>query len=440
MALSFATLHQAFGSRWLGRTESKSSAAAHPTVPAAQPSRPRRIVLYSHDTQGLGHMRRNLMIAKALLKCEPQPAILMIGGAREMGKLVFPPGIDCLTLPALGKRSDGEYHPRWLPVSLRRLIAVRTSTIRSAIEAFEPDVLIVDKVPLGAFNELEPSLKWLRQRDGARCILGLREVLDDPHTAQREWQQSNSDSAVRTYYDAIWVYGDQKVYDPVLEYGFGPHIASKLVYTGYLDRSVGTDEYERDAAHLLDPLAIPAAKRMALCCVGGGQDGYALAAAFAQAELPADMVGVIVTGPFMSTEAQQRLARLAAGSTRLHVLNFVEETAPLLRRADMVICMGGYNTVCEVLAFEKRVLIVPRVKPRREQLIRAERLWKLGLVDMLHPQQLTPHALTSWLARPASGHVNIRERIDLNALARLPDLLDTLCAQAPRPMEVRYAA
>jgi predicted glycosyltransferase len=439
MALSLYAVQQAFGRRWFSRTMPEASPASRHAGTAAPPSRPRRIVLYSHDTQGLGHMRRNLMIAKALLKRDPQPAILMIGGAREMGKLRLPPGVDCLTLPALGKRSDGQYHPRWLPVSLRRLIALRAATIQSAIEAFEPDALIVDKVPLGAFNELEPSLAWLRERGTTRCVLGLREVLDDPHTARREWQQSGSDAAIRAYYDAIWVYGDRTVYDPVQEYGFSRDVADKLCYTGYLDRSLGTDEADRDAEHLLETLDLPADRRMALCCVGGGQDGYALAAAFAQAELPADMVGVIVTGPFMSPESQQRLQQIAADSRRLRIVHFVEETAPLLRRADAVVCMGGYNTVCEVLAFEKRALIVPRVKPRREQLIRAERLRDRGVIDLLHPQLLTPRAIADWLAQPSGGHLNIRERIDMNALQRLPDLLDTLCAHAPQPLEVRYA-
>ena len=47
--------------------------------------------------------------------------------------------------------------------------------------------------------------------------------------------------------------------------------------------------------------------------------------------------------------------------------------------------MGGYNTFCEILSFDKPALIVPRSVPRQEQLIRAERAVKLGLVSMLDP-------------------------------------------------------
>src|SRR3546814_18004575 len=52
-------------------------------------------------------------------------------------------------------------------------------------------------------------------------------------------------------------------------------------------------------------------------------------------------------------------------------------------RAIGVVCMGGYNTFCEVLSFDKRALVVPRTEPRMEQHIRAERAQDLGLVRML---------------------------------------------------------
>ncbi len=439
MALSLNAL-QRFGRRWSGRAQPGGTSRVRRNTPGAwQPSFPRRIVLYSHDTQGLGHMRRNLMLAKALLACEPQPAILLIGGAREMGKLVFPPGIDCLTLPALGKCSDGQYRPRWIPISLRRLIALRTQTIASAIAAFDPDVLIVDKVPLGAFKELKPSLQLLRERGKARCILGLREVLDDPATTRREWRDADNDVVIGDYYDSIWVYGDPAVYNPVREYDFSRAVAQKVVFTGYLDRSAGASANDAAGTRLLEQLDVPPNSRLALCLVGGGQDGDAVAAAFAEAKLPADMIGVIVTGPFMSPDAQRRLHENAASNPSLRVLPFIAETAPLLRRAACVVCLGGYNTMCEVLAFEKPALVVPRVKPRREQLIRAERLRDLGLVDLLHPRDLTTEAISDWLCTPTPAPANVRERVDLNCLSRLPELLQALFVATQRPIEADYA-
>ena len=55
----------------------------------------------------------------------------------------------------------------------------------------------------------------------------------------------------------------------------------------------------------------------------------------------------------------------------------------LVAHAQGVIAMGGYNTFCEILSFDKRALIVPRTKPRLEQYIRTARAQELGLVRML---------------------------------------------------------
>jgi predicted glycosyltransferase len=99
------------------------------------------------------------------------------------------------------------------------------------------------------------------------------------------------------------------------------------------------------------------------------------------------------------------------------------DTRLLLERADRVITMGGYNTVCEVLSYDKAALVVPRVQPRQEQLIRVERLRDLGLLDLLHPDNLNPRALTEWLARELPPRPPARARIDLDGLANLPSLL-----------------
>jgi len=110
----------------------------------------------------------------------------------------------------------------------------------------------------------------------------------------------------------------------------------------------------------------------------------------------------------------------------------MREPTRLLRHADHVVAMGGYNTVCEILSFGKPALIVPRVKPRCEQLIRAERLRALGLVDVLHPADLSPAALSAWFARDPAPVPLARGRIDLDGLSRIPRLLRELLGNRPR--------
>ena len=416
----------------------RSRAATSP--PRIRPGRPRRdsrptqapapprVALYSQGMVGFGHIRRNASIAQALRGSALQPAIMMIAEAWQAGALLLPEGVDCVTLPALRREPDGGYNPRFLlDVSDQDLIALRTRVIRSAIEVFDPDVLVVDYLPLGVAGELATTLERLRARGNTRCVLGLREVLYDTETVRRTWADRANMDAIRNFYDAVWVYGDPTVFDPVREYGLGDDVAAKARYTGYLDQRPRLDLVAGQA----DPMvaSLPPGK-LALCLVGGGHDGQALAEAFLQADLPEDMTGVLVTGPLMPGEQRQQVRDDAQQRSRFRVLDFVPEPIALLERADRVIAMGGYNTCCEILSFEKHALIVPRVSPEPEQWIRAERLRELGLVEVLHPDRLDPRALSEWLARDLGPPPSVRDRVDLGGLSRIPSLLATLLGTA----------
>jgi predicted glycosyltransferase len=391
-----------------------------------------RVAMYSHDALGLGHMRRNLAIADVLAHTRSH-AVLLIAGAREVTAFPMPPGVDCVALPALRKRSRGRYAPRSLDLSLESLIDLRARTIQAALESFAPHALIVDKLPLGLGGELEPSLRCLNARRRTRFVLGLRDVLDVPATARREWRLAGSDAVVRELYDAVWIYGDPRVYDPVAEYRFSAAVAVKVRYTGYLNRHDNTTRACPDAAEALRRLQLRP-HRLWLCLVGGGEDGYRLAEAFARVDFPQDISGAIVAGPFMPERDLRDLRRLSEGRERLGLLEFVDEPGGLISLADSVIAMGGYNTICELLSLRKRALVVPRVKTRREQVIRAERMRDLGLLQMLHPDDLSPAALTQWLASGPRLAPRGGDRIDLRGLARIPGLLDEvlLGRTAPR--------
>jgi predicted glycosyltransferase len=386
---------------------------------------------------GLGHVRRNLLIAHALSSSGPDAAVLLIGGTRRATAFPVPPRADLLTLPSLRKNADGSYAARRLPQSLSSLIALRSDVIRAALESFEPNVFIVDNVPRGAVRELDASLAALRKSGKTRIVLGLRDVLDEPLAVEREWQRARNEDVIERYFDAVWVYGDPAVFDPVREYRLSSETARKVRYTGYLDQRARLRHSGRPTAPTLGDLGIDESP-LALCLVGGGQDGAGLAGAFARADLPDGYRGLILTGPFMDPEAQARLGEVVRRSPRMRIVEFVSEPAHIVARAERIVTMGGYNSTCEALSLEKPALIVPRVRPRAEQWIRAERLRSLGLVDVLHPDRLTPEAISSWLSADVTPPANVRGRIDLDGLVRLPSLFEEVLRaplRAIRPPE-----
>jgi predicted glycosyltransferase len=378
---------------------------------------------------GLGHKRRNLLIAQALGSSDLQADILMISGMRDASDVPTPPGVDCLTLPALCKNAQGQYQSRRLGLELEEMIGLRSQLIRTAVKSFQPDVLIVDNVPRGAMRELDPTLEYVRSQPHVRCVLGLRDVLDAPEAVRRDWRRADNCVVLRHYYDAIWIYGDPNLYDLRQEYGLPADIAAKMQPLGYLDQRPRLHYIRPSMRANLDALNLPK-DNLVVCSVGGGQDGAALAQAFAQATFPKGMTGVLVTGPFMPPEVQKMLFEQASKNPQLRIVDYLEEPTLLLAQASRVIAMGGYNTTCEILSFQKPALLVPRIAPRQEQWLRAERLQQRGLVDVLHPDCLSPAALTEWLHQPVAP-TQARPPVNLNGLDNLLAEMQQLLMSQP---------
>lgn len=386
-------------------------------------ARPPRIVLYSHDTLGFGHLRRNLLIAGALRESATRPEILMITGMREAGAFQMPEGVDCVSLPAYAKGSDGVYRPRDLGGDVNMLRDLRAQLIRAAVAAFAPDLMIVDNVPRGALFELDPVLEDIRAQGRTRLALGLRDVIDAPGAVRRQWFRQRNFEAIQDFYSDIWIYGDPTFYNLVEEYGLSSAVAAKASFTGYLDQRV----------RLASPAAGPARDALigddprpyVLCMVGGGRDGAAVCETFARAPLPEGHRGILVTGLQMPPASKARI--LGAGGSDLKVVDFVKEPIALAAGAARVVAMGGYNTICEVLSLGRPSLVVPRVQPRAEQILRAERLAARGVLDFIHPRDLSPAALGEWMASPRPEETS-RAPIDLDGLARVRELAEAVLA------------
>ncbi|MCC4106958.1 glycosyltransferase family protein [Serratia ureilytica] len=351
-----------------------------------------RIAFYSHDTMGLGHIRRNILLASDVLNRLPDTEILLISGVRESGAFHLPKGADSVTLPTYLKTPEGHYRPRSLGSNVDHLVNLRKNIIYAALDAFDPDIAIIDNVPRGAMSELNPSLPMLKKKN-THLILGLRDIIDDPREVQRQWEKLDNTSAIRNYFSSVWVYGDCNFYDLSQAYHFDDDVKQKTSFIGYLDATrrprLPTSADDATSRHHAP---------YALCVVGGGQDGFQLAQTFAQAHFPSGMTGILVTGAMMPKVEYDKLQVMAGKRHHLQVLRFVPEPLELLRRAECVIAMGGYNTITEILSFHKRALIVPRTHPRREQWIRARLLAEKQLVSCLHPQTLTLSAINTWLA------------------------------------------
>jgi predicted glycosyltransferase len=396
-------------------------------APASGCSQDKRTLLYSHDTFGLGHLRRSRTIATALVEADPDCSALIVTGSPIAGRFDFPERVDHARLPGVIKLADGSYTSSSLRMDIDKMVSLRGAIIATVEREFQPDLLIIDKEPWGFRHELAETLRAARDR-GARIVLGIRDVLDDEDALALEWERKGSIDAIERFYDEIWIYGIPQICRPLTGLGLSAQMENQVIYTGYLRRDTG-DWPAEPGSDLPDGAYI-------LVTTGGGGDGAALVDWVLRAyetDPALSPHALIVYGPFMNAPDRQDFdARVEALAGRVSALGFHARLERLLEGATGVVAMGGYNTFCEILSMDKPAIIAPRTQPRREQIIRAAAAEDLGLVRMLSPERdgnsarVMVEAIRALTSQPRPSEVRIP-----GLLSGLPTIAARVTATIP---------
>lgn len=353
------------------------------------------VMMYSHDTIGLGHMRRNTAIAQELVRRVPGISVLMLVGCPA--GMVFEPhhGIDYVKLPSLTKLGRGRWQAGSLRIDAATTRALRAGILDRVMETFAPDVLLVDHEPAGVWDELIAPIRALKTKGRTRVILGLRDILDDPDRVAKCWSDGGIDGVISTLYDDIFIYGNQQFYPSNSAYGLEALRPGHVRYCG----AVTTVQPIRRARWGGPP-------RRVLVSGGGGRDAYPLLdtvlAGFESLAPHRRPELTLIAGPLMDGELSEALA-IRAGQCGAIFRDSVPDLPAFLAATDLFITMGGYNSVTEALVLGCPAVVVPRVGPSGEQRLRAERLQALGLAKVVWRHELTAARMaTALTSRPAA--------------------------------------
>ena len=370
-----------------------------------------RIMMYSHDTIGLGHMRRNSAIASHIVAQNPLASVLMLVGSPTGLFFDLPPGIDYIKLPSLAKVAREVWRPQSLRITSGDVLAMRSGLIERAVDTFKPDVLLVDHEANGVWNELIPALELVRRNNAAtRIILGLRDILDEPAETLRSWNSRGTVETIRRFYDDILVYGEESLFPSRTAYGLDNLVPGHVHSCGYVTNveSVSDRNSTRN----------PSGHKRIVVAGGGGRDAFPLLAAAVEALLAIPLnerpSADIIAGPLMDSDLFGPLGKSSAAAG----INFYRthpNVPQLLASADLFVTMGGYNSVVEAIATGCPTLVVPRVGPSAEQRMRAECLRAKGIVDVLQAHEANASGLGAafrrLLQKPAQKHnqtINLR--------------------------------
>jgi predicted glycosyltransferase len=362
----------------------------------------RRFLFYSHDGLGLGHVRRNLAIANALTEVSADVFVLVLTGAAEAESLAVSTRVSVAKLPG-PHRSDQK-------------------VLAAAVELFRPEVLLVDQHPFGPGGELGPALEIFRA-SGGHAVLGLPDVLDDESGVEREWRGRGLFERIPDYFARVLVYGQPDVLDPVRDGGFPDALARITSFCGYVvSQPVGEHR----------PTLRPYKRRVrVLATTGEGDDGFPVLDAFVRAAEDAGWEATVVAGAHCPQD-RRKLLRADAAAAGVAYRRFVPGLPAEFGSLDVLVCMGGYNTLAEAVASGVPTVCVPRTEPSRDQLVRAQAFAARGLIRLLDRDQLEPARLRHEIETAlAEGRRRAENGLDLGGDRRAAHHLLEVAARRP---------
>ncbi len=354
-----------------------------------------KILLYSKDGIRLGHLRRNVNVAHELSRLMPDTKFLFITDSPIARFFRLPINSSLLKLPTLVKIDEGLYTTSSKRISnLKNISIKRSKAIREVVQQFSPNIFLVEHLPKGALGELTETLAYIRMNSPqTKTILGLRDIIGASETIVSHWRSEDIYSAMKDYYDLIIIYGCKDIYDPVAEYDFPEELRQKTRYSGYvcngfIENPISNTQFN----------SMFSEKRPFNVLVegGGGSDAYFLmdvmldAISYLGSAIPFNTF--MITGPFMPSGKRRDLIRRSEGMPVV-VRHMDKNSLNYLEHSDLVVSMAGYNTVCEILEFGKRSIIIPRSGQGEEQITRSRIFENLGLVSTIPPEKLEPKIL-----------------------------------------------
>jgi len=382
-----------------------------------------KIFFYSHDTFGLGNIRRTLLLSQALADEYPRAAMLVVTGSPMIQAFRIPANLDYIKLPCLDRTDPDCYEPTFLGAQALEVDRIRRAILVKTVTGFRPDLMIVDKRPGGVGGELVDALRALRRRStSTRIVVGMRDILDEPEPARASLRRARDMETISRYYDEVWIYGEHTIFDPVAEYAFCDDVARKTRFCGYLRRPSPPVCARRDGPPRV------------LVTTGGGSDGAPLITTYLEglSMLPRaiPLRTTVIFGPHVDAASRHAILHRFGALPDVEFLDFEPDLAAHYAAADVVVAMAGYNTVCELLSFRRPAVLVPRATPIGEQLLRARLFAARGYFDYIEPHELAPSLLMARVLdavkRPAAVAA-----IDLDGLPRIRERVRCLLAGAP---------
>lgn len=341
-----------------------------------------RLMFYCQHILGIGHLVRSLEIVRGLLN---DFEIYFINGGEVIEGFEVPLGVNIINIPAI--KTDSEFKELHIPDGFKTIDQVlehRRDLLLQIFNQVQPAVLMVELFPFGRrrfSTELVPLMECAKAAD-TKVVCSLRDIVVTKQDRTRH--EEKICRLMNQYFDLLLIHGDREFMPLETSFSRVADLNCEVHYTGYVAQQDSEDQ-----------LVLRAARPLILTSVGGGRFGHELldcvaaASALLEDKIPHQIR--MFTGPFSPDEVYNRLCKVSQHRSNLIVDRFTPHLLQYMRQAELSISMAGYNTTLNVLTTEVRSMLLPFTgNDDQEQKMRSERLEELGIVSVIHPEELNP--------------------------------------------------
>jgi len=342
----------------------------------------RRILVYTHNSIGLGHAVRTLSVITGMRKWRPDLDFLVISGG-SAPQLFLKEGIDIVKLPGIMQEVDkpgAPYAPRYLNTfSVFDLFDFRTRVILDTLDFFNPDVVMVEHTLTGLRGEAIPLVLRKNARRGradefalVHLSRGIYRNAPLLYVSPDQYDDAGDRINVASLYDYIYVLEDRSVCDFNAEYlGGSPELASKIRYLGRITSKTREELPSRQEIRSHWALG---EKSLIVMSLGRHGQVAGLAGKFFEAferlKFFDECQVVMSFDPYLGADTKQTITAHPLAH-KVRFLPFAHSIIELLSIADLAVCRAGYNIVNEMLLTQTKAVVVPEQHPNQEQERRA---------------------------------------------------------------------
>jgi len=359
-----------------------------------------RVMFYCQHVLGMGHLVRSMELVRGLKDFQ----VSFFNGGEVVPGFPLPPSVEIVQLPAL--KADENFTEISSADGSQNVAGIKDARVRCLLDGYErldPDVLIIELFPFGrkqfAF-ELVPLLSRIRLAGGkTKVVCSLRDILVSRKDQVRH--EARVCTLLNRYFDAVLIHADPKMQRLEETFSSVGELKAEIKYTGYVAQTSDDNPADSNGDDIsLETSGDP----LILVSIGGGRVGYELLACAIEASAivaqtrPHRML--VFTGPYLPEAQYDQLERRAEFNPNVTLRRYTSRFMSYMEKADLSVSMAGYNTCMNLLTARISALVLPFTGgDNNEQSIRARKLEELGVVTVIHPQELQPARLAENIIR-----------------------------------------